>query len=61
MSFGALIATLAAEVDFWTAANASKAIDGIVIYTIVPAILVLINSAGIEVHNPLRVSHGQEC
>jgi amino acid transporter len=49
VSFGALIATLAAEVDFWTGADGTKAIDGVVIYFLVPFILALINATGIEV------------
>jgi hypothetical protein len=49
VSFGALIATLAAEVDFWTGADGTKVIDGVVIYFLVPSILALINATEIEV------------
>ncbi|RDW83665.1 Amino acid transporter [Aspergillus mulundensis] len=58
VSFGALIATLAAEVDFWTGADGSKALDGVVIYFLVPLILVLVNATGIEVYGSLEVATG---
>ncbi|KAL3437019.1 amino acid permease-domain-containing protein [Aspergillus tetrazonus] len=58
VSFGALIATLAAEVDFWTGADGTKAIDGAVIYFLVPFILVLINATGIEFYALIEVLSG---
>ncbi|KAL4783303.1 amino acid permease-domain-containing protein [Aspergillus varians] len=57
VSFGALIATLAAEMDFWPWAEGSKLIDGLV-YTLVPVILVLINLAGLELYGPFEVVSG---
>ncbi|KAL4905103.1 hypothetical protein BDW74DRAFT_19060 [Aspergillus multicolor] len=58
VSFGALVATLAAEVDFWTGADGSKALDGVVVYFLVPLILVLVNATGIEVYGSLEVATG---
>ncbi|KAL2826297.1 amino acid permease-domain-containing protein [Aspergillus cavernicola] len=58
LSFGAGIATLAAEVDFWTGANGDKAIDGVVIYLMIPLILVVINCAGVEMYGLLELVFG---
>ncbi|KAL4945256.1 hypothetical protein BDV06DRAFT_45157 [Aspergillus oleicola] len=58
VAFGAGIATLAAEVQFWTGADGNKLIDGPVIYTLIPLTLVLINSAAVEVYGPLEVIFG---
>ncbi|KAL5001028.1 amino acid permease/ SLC12A domain-containing protein [Aspergillus recurvatus] len=58
VSFGALIATLAAEVDFWTGADGTKAIDGAVIYFLVPFILAIINATGIKVYGLVEVVSG---
>ncbi|KAL4927347.1 amino acid permease-domain-containing protein [Aspergillus undulatus] len=58
VAFGALTATLAAEVNFWTGSDGSKTIDGLVVYTAIPLTLVLINTAGIEIYGPLEVVFG---
>jgi amino acid transporter len=47
ISFAALLATIAAEVEYW---NNSPGIKGTIIFLLVPLILVLINSLGIEVN-----------
>jgi hypothetical protein len=44
-----LIATLAAEVDFWTGSGGNKAIDGGVIYLAIPLLLVAINAINVQV------------
>ncbi|KAL2869111.1 uncharacterized protein BJX67DRAFT_371069 [Aspergillus lucknowensis] len=48
VGFGALLATLAAEADFWTGAAGNKAIDGGIIYLLIPAILIAINALRVE-------------
>ncbi|KAL4951066.1 amino acid permease-domain-containing protein [Aspergillus filifer] len=58
VAFGASIATLAAEVQFWTGSQGNKIIDGTVIYTLIPLTLVLINSAAVEIYGPLEVIFG---
>ncbi|KAL6231206.1 hypothetical protein BDW75DRAFT_248082 [Aspergillus navahoensis] len=52
------VTTLAAEVDFWTGDDGTKAIDGVVIYFLVPFILVLINATGIELYGLVEVVSG---
>ncbi|KAL4959993.1 amino acid permease/ SLC12A domain-containing protein [Aspergillus stella-maris] len=58
VAFGAGVATLAAEVQFWTGPQGNTIIDGTVIYTLIPLTLVLINSAAVEIYGPLEVIFG---
>ncbi|CBF71399.1 hypothetical protein AN6757.2 [Aspergillus nidulans FGSC A4] len=52
------VTTLAAEVDFWTGADGTKVIDGVVIYFLVPSILALINATEIEFYALIEVLSG---
>jgi hypothetical protein len=49
VAFGALIATLAAEFDFWTGTGGNKVLDGSVIYLAIPLLLVATNALGVKV------------
>ncbi|KAL2788661.1 amino acid permease-domain-containing protein [Aspergillus keveii] len=58
VAFGALIATLAAEVDFWTGSGGNKAIDGGVIYLAIPLLLVAINAINVQAYGWIEVVCG---
>ncbi|KAL3456861.1 amino acid permease-domain-containing protein [Aspergillus heterothallicus] len=58
VGFGALIATLAAEFDFWTGTSGDKGIDGGIIYLLIPLILIAINALDIEIYGFLEVVTG---
>ncbi|KAI8961416.1 amino acid permease/ SLC12A domain-containing protein [Daldinia sp. FL1419] len=60
VSFAALIASTAAEVHYWTndKNNSTKVIDGILIYTIAPVTLIILNSFGIRIYGWIEVVSG---
>lgn len=49
MSFSTLVATSAAEFNFWPSISESPVIQGLIIYLLIPLILVFINAVRIEV------------
>jgi amino acid transporter len=49
MSFSTLVATSAAEFNFWDYIHERPAIQGLIIYLLIPLILVCINAIRIEV------------
>ncbi|KAL2812739.1 amino acid permease-domain-containing protein [Aspergillus granulosus] len=58
VGFGALIATLAAEFDFWTGTGGDEGIDGGIVYLLIPLILIAINALDIEIYGLLEVISG---
>lgn len=50
MSFSTLVATSAAEFNFWPGISERPIIQGLIIYLLIPLILVFINAVRIEVH-----------
>ncbi|KAL2841863.1 amino acid permease-domain-containing protein [Aspergillus pseudoustus] len=58
VGFGALIATLAAEFDFWTGTSGDKGIDGGIVYLLIPVILIAVNALDIEIYGLLEVVTG---
>lgn len=57
MSFAAIIVTSAAEVQFW---DTGPAIDGTVMFLIVPIVLVCINTFEVRVRSNCSALQGQE-
>ncbi|XXH05953.1 hypothetical protein Hte_012396 [Hypoxylon texense] len=55
VSFAALIAASASEVHYW---NDNVAVDAVVLYLLVPLILVVVNSFGIEMYGWFEVATG---
>lgn len=55
VSFAALIATAAAEIEFWTQ---SKGIEGGIIFLLIPMLLILFNAFGIEAYGFIEVVSG---
>jgi amino acid transporter len=49
MSFSTLVATSAAEFNFWRGINDSRTIQGVVIYFLIPLTLVFLNTMRIQV------------
>ncbi|CEL10374.1 hypothetical protein ASPCAL13495 [Aspergillus calidoustus] len=58
VAFGALIATLAAEFDFWTGTGGNKVLDGSVIYLAIPLLLVATNALGVKAYGWIEVVAG---
>ncbi|OGE50939.1 hypothetical protein PENARI_c015G08367 [Penicillium arizonense] len=58
MSFSTLVATSAAEFNFWRGINDSRTIQGVVIYFLIPLILVLLNTMRIQIYGWLEVATG---
>ncbi|KAJ5836615.1 hypothetical protein N7447_002641 [Penicillium robsamsonii] len=58
MSFSTLVATSAAEFNFWDYIRDRPVIQGLIIYLLIPLILVCINAIRIEIYGWLEVATG---
>ncbi|KGO36020.1 Amino acid/polyamine transporter I [Penicillium expansum] len=58
MSFSTLVATSAAEFNFWDYINEQPALQGCIIYFTIPLVLVLINAIRIEIYGWMEVATG---
>ncbi|KAJ6185847.1 hypothetical protein N7519_007148 [Penicillium mononematosum] len=58
MSFSTLVATSAAEFNFWDYIHERPAIQGLIIYLLIPLIIVCINAIRIEIYGWLEVATG---
>ncbi|OQE39860.1 hypothetical protein PENCOP_c006G04402 [Penicillium coprophilum] len=58
MSFSTLVATSAAEFNFWDYIHERPLIQGLIIYLLIPLVLVCINTVRIEIYGWLEVATG---